>query len=298
MSIGINGRYALACRLPKGAVKSVEKLQILDTQGRFVPALFAVANRWWEDGSIQWVHCDFAATVAANSQTGYVLREVVALPEFPSPMGFIPRGKAFEVITGPLRFAIGGDSNQLIDQVWVDEGWGYNFNEQTKILDSGNFDHGADQWWSCLPHRHWTQNRIEVEEHNALRAVVKITGSFALADLKERRLDYIARLTTYGGKTYFKLEMTLLNRRDAEFPIDELSLSFKLNLDLTQQKFILEANRRITPGISRTVRKRPCRRIRPACIPFPEQCREVAQAGARAWAGWICRTASTDCLQR
>jgi hypothetical protein len=85
--------------LPKGAVRSVEKLQILDTQGRFVPALFAVANRWWEDGSIQWVHCDFAATVPANSQTSYVLRDVVVLPEFPSPMGFIPRGKAFEVIT-------------------------------------------------------------------------------------------------------------------------------------------------------------------------------------------------------
>ena len=225
--------------LPKGAVKSVEKLQILDTQGRFVPALFAVANRWWEDGSIQWVHCDFAATVPANSQTSYVLRDVVALPEFPSPMGFIPRGKAFEVITGPLRFVIGGESNQLIDQVWVDEGWGYNFNEQTKILDSGGFDLVLTSGGRAFRTAHWTQNRIEVEEHNALRAVVKITGSFALVDSKEKRLDYIARLTTYGGKTYFKLELTLLNRREADFPIDDLSLSFKLNLDLTQQKFIL-----------------------------------------------------------
>ena len=225
--------------LPKGAVKSVEKLQILDAQGRFVPALFAVANRWWEDGSVQWVHCDFAATVSANSQTGYVLREVAALPEFPSPMGFIPRGKAFEVITGPLRFVIGGESNQLLDEVWVDEGWGYNFNEQTKILDSGNFDLLLTSGGRAFRTSHWTQNRIEVEEHNALRAVVKITGSFALTDSKEKRLDYIARLTTFGGKTYFKLELTLLNRRDAEFPIDDLSLSFKLNLDLTQQRFIL-----------------------------------------------------------
>lgn len=224
--------------LPKGAVKSVEKLQILDTRGGFVPALFSVANRWWEDGSIQWVHCDFAATVAANSQSAYVLREVVALPEFPSPMGFIPRGNAFEVITGPLRLVIGGESNQLLDEVWVDEGWGYNFNEQTKILDSGNFDMVLISGGRSFRTSHWTQNRIEVEEHNALRAVVKISGSFARADSKEKRLDYLARLTTYGGKTYFKLELTLLNRRDAEFPIDELSLSFKLNLDLTEQKFI------------------------------------------------------------
>ncbi|MSO23673.1 MAG: hypothetical protein EXQ58_10565 [Acidobacteria bacterium] len=224
--------------LPKGAVKSVEKLQILDAQGQFVPALFSVANRWWEDGSIQWLHCDFAGTVSAKSQTSYVLREVVALPEFPSPMGFIPRGKAFEVITGPLRFVIGGDSNQLLDEVWVDEGWGYNFTEQTKILDSGNFDLVLTSGGRAFRTSHWTHNRIEVEEHNALRAVVKITGSFALADSKEKRLDYTARLTTYGGKTYFKLELTLLNRRDADFPIEELNLSFKLNLDLIQQKFI------------------------------------------------------------
>ena len=224
--------------LPKGSAKSVEKLQILDSQGRFVPALFSVANRW-EDGSIQWVHCDFAATVSANSQSAYELREVVALPEFPSPMGFIPRGKAFEVITGPLRFSIGGESNQLLDEVWVDEGWGYNFNERTKILDSGNFDLLLTSEGRAFRTKHWTQNRIEVEEHNAMRATVKISGSFTLADSKERRLDYVARLTTYGGKTFFKLELTLLNRRDADFPIDELSLSFRLNLDLTQQKFVL-----------------------------------------------------------
>jgi hypothetical protein len=108
--------------MPKGALKSVEKLQILDAQGRFVPALFSVANRWWDDGSIQWVHCDFAGSVSANGQTAYVLREVVALPEFPSPMGFIPRGKAFEVITGPLRFVIGENQPLLDGSGWM-RGW-------------------------------------------------------------------------------------------------------------------------------------------------------------------------------
>lgn len=223
--------------LPKGALKSLEKLQVLDERGQFVPAFFSVANRWWGDGSIQWLLCDFAATVAANSQSSYVVREIAALPEFPSPMGFIPRGKAFEVITGPLRFVIGGESNQLFDQVWVDEGWGYNFNEQTKILDSGNFDLVLTSEGHSFRTSYWAPPRIEVEEHNALRAVVKITGGFASADSKEPRLDYVARLTTHGGKTYVKLELTLLNRRDEDLPIDGLSLRFKLNLDLTEQKF-------------------------------------------------------------
>ena len=55
--------------LPKGGVKSTEKLQIMDAQGRFVPAQFFVANRWWEDGSVQWLHCDFAVTVAPDRKS-------------------------------------------------------------------------------------------------------------------------------------------------------------------------------------------------------------------------------------
>jgi Beta-L-arabinofuranosidase, GH127 catalytic domain len=228
--------------LPKGVLKSTERLQILDAQGRFVPARFAVASRWWEDGSIQWVHCDFAATVKANNQAILFLRDVVPLPEFPSPIGFIPRGKEFEVITGPLRLVLGGNSNQLLDQVWVDEGWGYNFDERTKILDSGNFDLVLTSAGRNYRTSHWTQNLVEVEEYNALRAVVKISGSFALADSKDKRLDYLARLTVYGGKTYFKLDFTLLNRAPgtalAEVPVDDLAFSFKMNLDLTQQRFV------------------------------------------------------------
>ena len=232
--------------LPKGVVKNTERLQILDAQGRFVPARFTVASRWWEDGSIQWVHCDFATTVKANNQAILFLRDVVPLPEFPSPIGFIPRGKEFEVITGPLRLVLGGNSNQLLDQVWVDEGWGYNFDDRTKILDSGNFDLVLTSAGRNYRTSHWTQNTVEVEEYNALRAVVKISGSFALVDSKEKRLDYLARLTVYGGKTYFKLDFTLLNRAtgaaSAEVPVDDLSFSVKMNLDLTEQRFVFGGN--------------------------------------------------------
>jgi hypothetical protein len=232
--------------LAKGLVQSTEKLQIIDAQGRFVPARFAVASRWWEDGSIQWVHCDFAVSVKANNKAILFLRDVVPLPEFPSPIGFIPRGKEFEVITGPLRLVLGGNSNQLLDQVWVDEGWGYNFDERTKILDSGNFDLVLTSAGKSYRTSHWTQNKVEVEEYNALRAVLKVSGSFALADTKEKRLDYLARLTVYGGKTYFKLDFTILNRdtgaASAEVRVDDLSLSVKLNLDLAQQRFVFGGN--------------------------------------------------------
>jgi YetA-like protein len=227
--------------LPKGAITTLEKLQILDTQGRFVPARFTAASRWLEDGSLQWIHCDFAATVKAHQSVSYSLREIAPLPEFPSPIGFIPRGKEFEVITGPLRLVLGGDSNQLLDQVWVDEGWGYNFNEKTKILDSGNFDLMLVSAGRTYRTSHWVQNRFDVEEYNALRAVVKMSGSFALPESKEKLLDYVARLTVYGGKTYFKLDFTVLNPHASQagkaVPVDELKFIVKMNLDPAMQRF-------------------------------------------------------------
>ena len=193
--------------LPKGAVRSLEKLQIMDTQGRFIPAQFSVASRWWADGSIRWVHCDFAATIGAHATVTYFLREVASLPEFPSPIGLMPRGRDFEIITGPLRMVLLGNSNQLLDQVWVDEGWGYNFDETNKILDNGNFQLTLTCDGRTYHASDWKRGNVEVETHNALRAVIKINGSFALAEQKEKKLDYIARITLYGGKTYFKLDV-------------------------------------------------------------------------------------------
>ena len=228
--------------LPGGALKSAEKLQIIDAQGRFIPAQFWAANRWWEDGSIKWVQVDFAVNVAAHGKANYFLREVGEIPPFPSPIGLIPRGRDFEVITGPLRFIIGGRSNQLLDQVWVDENWGYDFSDRTKILDSGNFDLMLSSDNRIFHTSNWTQNKIEMEEVNALRAVIKISGSFALADQGGRSFDYVARMTVYGGKTYLKLAFTLINRKgnSAEdfMRLEDLSFQVKLNLAVDQQRFV------------------------------------------------------------
>lgn len=227
--------------LPKGAVRTLDKLQIMDTQGRFIPAQFSVASRWWADGSIRWVHCDFAASVGAHDTATYFLREVASLPEFPSPIGLMPRGRDFEIITGPLRMVLLGNSNQLLDQVWVDEGWGYNFNETNKLLDNGNFQLTLTCDGGTYHASDWRKGNVEVETLNALRAVIKINGSFALAEQKEKKLDYIARITLYGGKTYFKLDLTVLDENPAPpektLLLQDLAISLKLNLNSSRQKY-------------------------------------------------------------
>ena len=55
--------------LPKGLLTDTAKLRLYGPEGKPVAADFRVVNRWWSDAatqvaSIQWVHCDFFASVA------------------------------------------------------------------------------------------------------------------------------------------------------------------------------------------------------------------------------------------
>src|SRR5262245_24498648 len=42
--------------VPQRLVRGVERLRLLAPDAKLVPAAFRVVNRWWDDGSVQWVH--------------------------------------------------------------------------------------------------------------------------------------------------------------------------------------------------------------------------------------------------
>ena len=228
--------------LPRGLLKSARLLQLMDRQGSFVPAVIEEVARWPGDGSLQWVQVHFAASLPANGQAEYFLRRVGGLPRFPSPIGLSRHSQGVEVVTGPLRLFMGGSSRQLLDQVWVDENWGYDFSARTRILDSGRFRMVLKSGGNTYGMGPWGDNRVEVEEANAFRAVIKVSGTFVSEDAGAAPLDYVARVTLYGGKTYFKLGLTLVRpcgSGTGEFPVEEFSLETQLNLDPISRRFAL-----------------------------------------------------------
>ncbi len=228
--------------LPRGLIKSARLLQLMDRQGRFVPAVIEEVARWPEDGSLQWVQVHFAASLPANGQLAYFLRRVGGLPRFPSPIGLSRHSEGVEVVTGPLRLVMGGPSRQLLDQVWVDENWGYDFSARTRILDSGRFRMALKSGGNNYGVGPWNENRVEVEEANAFRAVIKVSGTFVSREAGVAPLDYVARVTVYGGKTYFKLGLRLVRpcgSGTGEFPVEEFSLETQLNLDPLSRRFAL-----------------------------------------------------------
>ena len=228
--------------LPRGLLKSGRLLQLMDGQGRFVPAAIKEIARWPDDGSLQWVQVHFAASLPANGQVVYFLRRVGGLPRFPSPIGLSRRSEGVEVVTGPLRLFMGGSSQQLLDQVWVDENWGYDFSARTRILDSGRFRMILKSGGNTYGMGAWSENRVEVEEANAFRAVIKVSGTFVSENAGVAPLEYVARVTVYGGKTFFKLGLTLIRpcgSGTGEFPVEDFSLEARLNLDPLSRRFVL-----------------------------------------------------------
>lgn len=228
--------------LPRGLLESARLLQLMDGQGRFVPAVIEEIARWPGDGSLQWIQVHFAASLPANGQLVYFLRRVGGLPRFPSPIGLSRNSEGVEVVTGPLRLFMGGASQQLLDQVWVDENWGYDFSARTKILDSGRFRAVLKSGGKTYGMGPWSDNRVEVEEASAFRAVIKVSGTFVSEDAGVAPVDYVARVTVYGGKTFFKLGLTLVRPCGAgtgEFPVEDFSLEARLNLDPLSRRFAL-----------------------------------------------------------
>src|SRR5688572_22347605 len=62
--------------LPKGLVRDTVRLRLYGPDGKPVAADFRVVNRWWGDSStqvasVQWVHGDFFADVAARGHSTY-----------------------------------------------------------------------------------------------------------------------------------------------------------------------------------------------------------------------------------
>ncbi len=59
-------RSPAACPCPGARALIPRNCELADRDGEAIPAAFTVANRWWEDGSIKWVHVDRSAQPAGE----------------------------------------------------------------------------------------------------------------------------------------------------------------------------------------------------------------------------------------
>ncbi|MGH9673296.1 MAG: hypothetical protein ACRD44_08950 [Bryobacteraceae bacterium] len=187
--------------LPKGLLADTTKLRLYGPDGKPVPADFRVVNRWWNDAatqvaSIQWVHCDFLASVPARGRAIYRLR--TADDESPAPpakLEVTPGGDAVIVSTGPVRFTV---------------------HRYGPLLDAPGLA-GADVLLRSDERIYKLSSsagsQLVVEHQTPMKVVLKRTGSHGWVNGKDKALDYVARITAYAGKAHLRLTYSIVNRQ-------------------------------------------------------------------------------------
>jgi hypothetical protein len=62
-----------AIPFPKGALRDVRQVRLVDAQGKEIPSQVTITAAWPADGSAQWVEADFNASPAPHALEQYAL---------------------------------------------------------------------------------------------------------------------------------------------------------------------------------------------------------------------------------
>ena len=180
--------------LPRGLIKDISRLRLSGPDGRLVPAAFRVVNRWSDDGSVQWIHADFLADVAARGRTVYHLRlSEDPAPQPPQVLRVDVQGDVVRVNTGVAEFTVHRTGPFLN---------GPGLKNVDLILRSDERFYRASRW---------PNTRLVLEESGPLKVVLKLTGSHAWADGQDRALDYTLRIVAWSGQPSVRLIYSFVN---------------------------------------------------------------------------------------
>ncbi|MCX6624537.1 MAG: hypothetical protein NTY38_26450 [Acidobacteria bacterium] len=216
--------------LPRVLLRETERLRLYDPEGKPVPASFRVVSRWWQDAasqnsSIRWVHADFFADVAPRGRSVYHLKAGdVTVPTPPAALVVKTEEGGITVNTGAAQFTV-HKTGPLLD--------GPGFQDADILLRSDERIYKASQW---------PGSEVVVEEENALRVVIKRTGSHGWNNRKDRALDYVIRIIAYAGRPEVRLTYSFVNRQGhtmADFVrLDGLWLQARLDQPVTPASVI------------------------------------------------------------
>lgn len=218
--------------LPKGVVKDVGELRLLDAAGKVVPASIVPRCRWIGDKSLKWVTVHFLADMPAGGMLKYRLATSKAAVPTGGLVVSRAAGRAIIVVTGPAKFVIPIDRLAPFDQVYVRSDTSKAFAESDALLtESATVElRGCNGDSRVVPRKErslgyraevvkvgelFTQTAVvhkaEIEERGPGRVVIALKGTFSTA--KAKSLDFTARLYFYNGSPLAQMTFSVRNRQ-------------------------------------------------------------------------------------
>lgn len=211
---------------PDGLVSGADMLQLVDADGKPVPASIRTAGRWRKSGALKWAHVDLAATSPADGATSLAL--IYGKPggggHSEGRFRVEERDGVLVVTTGPLRFSARQGTGSLIDNVWVDGDGDGTFSTAERIAEAGG------GLVATLTHESglvYTANLtpgggLEVEESGPASVLLKAEGWFELprkdprSPIAERLCRYVIRVRAVEGSPHLNVSHTFVFTGDSK----------------------------------------------------------------------------------
>ena len=179
----------------RGELADPQGVGLADPQGTPLPVQLQALSRW-KDGSVQWLLCDFQATVPPGESTFRLAPD--AERGAAEGVKVVPGEGAWEVDTGPAQFTLDVKELRPFFSVRVH---GKERVGSPRNLSSLRLADGSPLTGSI--------ESVALECPGPLRATLCLRGSFAAASL------FTLRLTFFAGKSLCLTDLTLHNPRAA-----------------------------------------------------------------------------------
>ena len=199
--------------LPRGTIRALEDLVLVDETGQPVAAQFESLSRW-EDGSQRWVLLNFLQSIGASETRCFELKSLQGEP--PAPLA-----QKVSVTQADDRFCI--DTGKVKFQVPI---YGDSILADIERLDqSGQWRRVSEQGleavvWSTgvMPFKSYVENCV-VESAGPLKAVLKIEGHHRLWDPRQGVFEssqdaafaFVLRVFCWAGSDEIRLQYTFIN---------------------------------------------------------------------------------------
>ena len=217
--------------LPMGAIYSPDNVRLLGPDGEEVPCRAQVRARWPTDGSIRWLGLDFRANIARKGGERYTLEygpqvAAAAIRGFTRSIEGMrsdavadawvtDTGDAWWVNTGALYFNVNYKHFSGIENTWVDVTGNGHYGSNGQILNSevgGSGPYLVDSYGTVYRLANDPKVRVELEEYNELRLVLRVEGRLLAADRPGTK-DVgrcSLRITAYLGQPFLRVQCSFI----------------------------------------------------------------------------------------
>jgi len=200
--------FTICVPLPKDKIRSTDEIYVLHN-GQAIAAEIQPVNKWWDDGSLRWIHLIFKSNCLANGNAYITLATGKKAPVPQQMVKVTESNSRFLVDTGAIAFEVRKKGFNIIDIARI--------REERIITPHGRglcVTVNGEEYYAALD----PNATVILEEKRPLYAVLRATGS--LRNIRhEKKFDFDCRLYAYAYSAEVRLVVSLVNRqgKDTDF---------------------------------------------------------------------------------